>query len=80
MMNQLPNSFYTASLDDIETLYNAAADRQLPSVTMLELVGAIKPSDLSDGTISVKLLVSRSFLLHVYLYCIVLASVLCLHV
>ena len=33
----------------------------------------------SDGTIPVKLvLVSRSFLLHVYLYCIVLASVLCL--
>jgi hypothetical protein len=43
MMNQLPNSFYTVSLDEvIERLYNAAADRQLPSVTMLELVGAIK--------------------------------------
>jgi hypothetical protein len=32
----------------------------------------------SDGTIPVKLVVSRSFLLHVYLYCIVLASVFCL--
>ena len=71
MMNQLPNSFYAASLDEvIEKLYNAAADRQLPSVTVLE--------QSSDGTIPVKLVVSRSFLLHVYLYCIVLASVLCL--
>jgi hypothetical protein len=43
MMNQLPNSFYTASLDEVmETLYNAAADRQLPFVIMLKLVGAIK--------------------------------------
>jgi hypothetical protein len=71
-MNQLPNSFYTASLDEvIEKLYNAAADRQLPSVTVLE--------QSSDGTISVKLVVSKSFLLHVCIYCIVLASVLCLN-
>jgi hypothetical protein len=32
----------------------------------------------SDGTIPVELVVSRSFLLLVYLYCIVLASILCL--
>jgi hypothetical protein len=69
MMNPLPNSFYTASLGEvIEKLYNAAADRQLPSVTVLE--------QSSDGTIPVKLVVSRSFLLNVYIYCIVLASVL----
>jgi hypothetical protein len=51
-----PNSFYTASLDEvIEKFYNTAADRQLPSVTMLE--------QSSDGTIPVKLVVSRSFLM-----------------
>jgi hypothetical protein len=55
----------------IEKLCNAAADRQLPSVTVLE--------QSSDGTIPVKLVVSRSFLLHVYIYCIVFASVLCLN-
>ena len=72
MMNQLGNSLYTASLDELlEKLYNAAADRQLPSVTVLE--------QSSDGTIPVKLVVSRSFLLHVCIYCIVLASVLCLN-
>jgi hypothetical protein len=76
MMNQLPNSLYTASLDEvIEKLYNAAADRQLPSVTVLE--------QSSDGTIPVKLVVSRSFLLHEYIYIVLcsalLASVLCLN-
>jgi hypothetical protein len=64
MMNQLPNSFYTASLDEvIEKLYNAAADRQLPSVTVLE--------QSSDGTIPVKLVVSRPF------YCMYIHIVLC---
>jgi hypothetical protein len=66
MMNQLPNSFYTALLDEVkEKLYNAAADRQLPSVTVLE--------QSSDGTIPVKLVVSIDPFYCMYVY-IVLCS------
>jgi hypothetical protein len=49
LVHELPNSFYTASLDE-EKLYDAATDGQLPSVTVLE--------QSSDGTIPVKLVVT----------------------